>query len=169
MHICESERLLIRELTTADSDFIFKLMNSEGWIEFIGDRGINTVVDATTYITEKFIPSYQEHKYGFWAVIEKSSQQAIGICGFVKRAELEHVDIGFGFLKEFMGKGYAYEASITTLGYGKTVLGLDPIIAITSAENLRSQKLLEKLGMRLTDKKFIKEEWGESWVYEFNR
>lgn len=164
--ICETQRLILRELNEDDAEFIYELMNSEGWLEFIGDRDIKSLKVAKNYISEKFIPSYQDKDFGFWAVIEKSSSKAMGICGFVKREVLEHVDIGFGFLGEFMGQGYAYEASMAALGYGKTVLGLDPIIAITSEKNIRSQKLLEKLGMKMTSKKRIKEEWGESWVFE---
>ncbi len=71
----------------------------------------------------------------------------IGICGLIKRAGLDDVDIGFAFLPDFRAKGYAYEAAAAVMAYGKNVLGLKRIVAITSADNHASGKLLEKLGL----------------------
>ena len=42
----ETDRLLLREYTLSDAPFIFKLMNSEGWLKNIGDRNIKTIEDA---------------------------------------------------------------------------------------------------------------------------
>jgi RimJ/RimL family protein N-acetyltransferase len=72
----------------------------------------------------------------------------IGICGLIKRDALEDVDLGFAFLPGFRGKGYAYEAAEATIAYGKNVLGLNRLVAITVQGNEASIKLLEKLGFR---------------------
>jgi RimJ/RimL family protein N-acetyltransferase len=58
------------------------------------------------------------------------------------------VDIGFAFLPEFRNKGYAFEAARAVMEYGKTVLGVDRIVAITTVDNKSSARLLEKLGLR---------------------
>lgn len=58
------------------------------------------------------------------------------------------MDIGFAFLPGFGGRGYAYESASAVMQYGKQVLSLKRIVAITSPDNLRSAKLLEKLGLR---------------------
>jgi len=167
MVVCETQRLIIRELTKCDAEFIYRLMNSAGWLKHIGDRNIDSIETAATYIEESFRKAYQDNNFGFWAVIDKITNQALGINGLIKRNELEHVDIGFAFLPEFMGHGFAYESSVAILAYGKLVLDIDPIIAITSKNNHSSQKLLTKLGMQNTRIEFIKEEWGESMVFEF--
>ena len=46
MDILETERLILRQFTTGDSKFIVELLNSPGWIEYIGDRNIKTEEQA---------------------------------------------------------------------------------------------------------------------------
>lgn len=165
--ICETERLIIRELTEDDAAFILELMNTDDWHRFIGDRGLKTIEDAKAQIREKHIAPYRNDGYGFWGVEEKASGELTGICGLAKRDEETPIDIGFGFLPRFYRKGYGYESSVAVLGYARSVLEIDPIIALTSGENIGSQNLLKKLGMHLQGKKVFKEEWGESWIYGF--
>ena len=70
----------------------------------------------------------------------------LGICGLIKRDALQDVDLGFAFLPEYRAQGYAYESAAAVLAYGHSVFGLKRIVAITSPDNDRSAKLLEKLG-----------------------
>jgi len=91
------------------------------------------------------------------SLIEK--EKPIGICGFVKRDTLESADIGFGILPEFEGKGYTLEASKEMMEYGKSILKLNPILAITSVINFKSQGLLNKIG--LYQKKKLKPDGSE--------
>ena len=53
-----TERLQLREYTLADAPFIFKLMNSPGWLQYIGDRKIASVRDAENYIAKHYLSSY---------------------------------------------------------------------------------------------------------------
>ena len=46
----KTERLLLRSLTLADAPFIFELVNTAGWIQFIGDRNVHNHEDAERYI-----------------------------------------------------------------------------------------------------------------------
>ena len=66
----------------------------------------------------------------------------------MKRETLDAVDVGFSILKRFGGKGYAFEAAIAVMDYGRTVLGLREIVGVTAPDNRVSIRLLEKLGMR---------------------
>ena len=72
----------------------------------------------------------------------------LGMCGLLKRDTLRDVDVGFAFLPEFWGHGYAFEAASAVLSYGKEVLGLGRIVAITSPDNDGSIRVLTKLGMQ---------------------
>jgi [ribosomal protein S5]-alanine N-acetyltransferase len=72
----------------------------------------------------------------------------MGLCGLIKRDALPDVDIGFAFLPQFRGGGYALESARATMEYGRTTLGLTRIVAITTQDNQDSSRLLEKLGMR---------------------
>jgi RimJ/RimL family protein N-acetyltransferase len=70
------------------------------------------------------------------------------MCGLVKRETLEDVDIGFAFLQKFWGNGYAYESAAAVMNYGRSVLGLERIVAVTARDNPSSRRLLEKLGLK---------------------
>ena len=70
------------------------------------------------------------------------------ICGLVKRDGLDDVDLGFAFLPHFRAHGYAQEAAAAVVEHAKKTRGLERIVAITTPENHRSVKLLNKLGLR---------------------
>ncbi len=148
MHIIETERLFLRKFTIEDTVFLLELLNSPKWLQFIGDRGITEVSEAEDYIKNKFVDNYEKFGFGFYLVMLKDTNIAIGMCGLVKRNGLENVDIGFAFLPNHEKKGYAFEAAFATLNYAKTVLKLQRIVAITTQENVNSIQLLQKLGLR---------------------
>jgi RimJ/RimL family protein N-acetyltransferase len=149
--IFETERLKIRDFTLDDAEFIIKLLNTEGWLKYIGDRNVKTTEQAIKYLENGPFKSYQDHGFGLWMVESKSDSQPVGMCGILKRNYLPNPDIGFAFLPEFNGLGYAFEAAMATMNYAKNVLTITVIDAITLEANSRSIKLLEKIGM-----KFIK-------------
>ena len=148
MNNIETERLLIREFALTDVKFVFELMNTPQYLHNIGDRNIKTLTDAENFLSQKLIKSYSKHGYGLYAVIDKGTNKVIGMSGFVNRDSLPHTDIGFAFLPESMGKGFAYEASNVLMKYAKAKLQLSPILGITSKDNISSQKLLNKLGLK---------------------
>ncbi|MGA9286737.1 MAG: GNAT family N-acetyltransferase [Anaerobacillus sp.] len=147
MKIIETDRLILRLLTTNDADFILKLLNDPSWIKYIGDKEVTTPEDAKNYILSGPLSMYSQLGYGLYLVEIKEGKIPIGLCGLIKRDSLEDTDIGFAFLSEFQSKGYAYEAASATLSYGLDQLRLKRIVAITSQDNDASSKLLKKIGM----------------------
>ncbi|MBL7930695.1 MAG: GNAT family N-acetyltransferase [Bacteroidia bacterium] len=141
----ETERLIIRKFYSRDAPFVYALLNSPGWLQFIGDRGVKTLKDASTYI-ENLSSHYNKHGFGPYLVSLKENSLPIGMCSLIKRETLEDVDIGFAFLPEFMGKGFAYEAAKGTYNFAKRNLGLKQLAAITNTNNIASINLLKKLG-----------------------
>ncbi|MEP6808600.1 MAG: GNAT family N-acetyltransferase [Chthoniobacterales bacterium] len=148
MKVLETARLNLRQLTLHDSPFFLAIMNEPAFIRNVADRGLRTPADAASYIAEKIFPSYEEFGFGMYVVELKDTGQPVGTCGLLKRPTMEDVDIGYAFLSEFWGKGYAFEAAVAVMDYGRNVLGLPKIVALTSPQNESSIKLLEKLGMR---------------------
>lgn len=146
--ILETERLTLREFTTSDTEFIINLLNSPGWIRFIGKRNVETEEQAKSYLENGPIRSYEINGYGLSLVELKSENTPIGMCGIIKRDNLEFPDIGFALLPQFTGKGYAFEIANATLQFAKNKLNLKTISAITVAENESSIKLLEKIGLK---------------------
>lgn len=145
MKILETERTILREVTETDAEFILDLLNQPSFIKFIGDRNVRNVAQARDYIESRFAQSYKQLGFGMYAVELKETNAPIGICGFVKRDSLPDADIGFAFLPQFCGKGYAYESAAAVMKYGSDVLGLKRVLAIVSQGNESSVKLLEKI------------------------
>lgn len=148
-YILETERLRLRELTPADTAFIIELLNTPGWLQFIGDRNVRTGEQAIAYLQNGPLKGYREHGFGMWRVETKADGTPIGMCGIMKREHLEHPDIGFAFLPQYNGQGYAYEAASASLSYAKEALGIEQVAAIVLPGNTSSIKLLEKLGLTL--------------------
>jgi len=143
----ETERLQLREYTLSDAPFIFKLMNSEGWLKNIGDRNIKTLEDAEAYMQKNYLSSYEKHGFGPYLVTLKEDGTPIGSSGLYKRDNLEFPDVGFAFLSEFNGKGYAFESTQSVMKFAAEKLKLQTIVGITLQENVSSIKLLKKLGL----------------------
>ena len=149
MTVLQTGRMTLRRLTPADAPFIRELVNEPSWIRYIGDRGVRSEEDARAYLLKGPIAMYERYGFGLWMCESRESGEALGICGLIKRDSLEDVDIGFAFLPRYWGQGYAQESAAAVLDYGREVLELDRIVAITSPDNTPSIRLLEKLGLRL--------------------
>ena len=136
-------RLILNIITENDDDFMRTLVNTEGWLKFIGDRDVHSKQDAIAYIQRiKNTPNLI-----YWVVRLKDNHVPIGIISFMKRSYLEHFDIGFAFLPEFQGCGYAYEAAEKVLSIASQKAEYSPILATTIPDNTASIKLLNKLGL----------------------
>ena len=148
MKILETERTILREIVEADVKFILDLLNQPSFIKYIGDRNVRTIDEAKEFIENRYRQSYREHGFGLYAVELKENQTPIGICGFVKRVGLPDADIGFALLPQFERKGYAFESAAAVMRYGRDVLGLKRVLAITTQNNESSGRLLEKIGFK---------------------
>jgi len=144
--ILETDRLILRQFELTDAKFIVELVNSPGWIEFIGDRNIRTEEAASNYLQNGPMKSYRENGFGL-CMVELKDGTPIGMCGILRRDTLENPDIGFSFLPKFTGMGYAFEIANATINYAKNRLNLKTILAITVPNNKRSRHLLEKIGL----------------------
>ena len=146
--VIETPRLILKEFTTEDSDFIIELLNSPGWLKYIGSRDIKTQEDAVNYIENRIRRSYLESGFGFYLMVIRASGAKAGMCGLVKRDSLDEIDIGFALLPQYENFGYAYESADAVMNFAKDKLKLYRLAAITVPYNSSSIKLLEKLGMK---------------------
>lgn len=144
----ETDRLTISHFSVDDAAFILKLVNSPGWLQYIGDRNVKSLDDARRYLENGPLKSYLQNGFGLYRVALKSTNTSIGMCGLIKRQELEDIDIGFALLPAYAGQGYAHEAALAILNYATNHLGFQRIAAITLVDNAASMKLLQKLGLR---------------------
>jgi len=146
LKVLETERLVLRHFHRGDAAFILRLVNEPSWLQNIGDRGVRTLADAEGYIQKGPVEMYGRFGFGLFLVELKESAVPIGLCGLVKREALEHADLGFAFLPEYWGQGYALESSLAVMSWARDVHGLSHLLAITSQGNAASGRLLEKLG-----------------------
>jgi [ribosomal protein S5]-alanine N-acetyltransferase len=140
----QTDRLKLDLLSPPDAGFILRLLNSAGWLKFIGDRNIHSTQDALNYI-EKTVAN---PKITYWVVRSVGENLSMGMVSFIKRDYLENHDIGFAFLPEFSGNGYALEAAKVVLTDLLKAPDHQTILATTLKENRNSIRLLEKLGFR---------------------
>lgn len=144
--ILSTERLYLREFTLEDVSFIIELLNSPGWIQFIGDRNVHSEEDAKKYLLNGPLKSYKENGFGLSMVVRTDNGLPIGMCGLLKRDTLRNPDIGFAFLPEFGGQGYAFEITDALLTFARQNWKAQKISAIALPNNSKSIRLLEKLG-----------------------
>jgi RimJ/RimL family protein N-acetyltransferase len=162
----ETDRLIIRPTNLTDQAFILELLNTPKWLENIGDREVYNLDQAVSYISDKIIPQQEALGYSNYTVIRKADMTKMGTCGIYDREGLEGVDIGFAFLPEYEGKGYAFESAKKVLDLAFTDFGIECISAITTIPNTSSQKLLEKLGLRFVKFMFLEGDPEELMYYE---
>jgi RimJ/RimL family protein N-acetyltransferase len=148
MMVMATERLTLRELNSHDAPFILQLLNEDGFVRFIGDKGVRTLADARDYIQKGPVDSYRRHGFGLY-LTSLHDGTPIGICGLVRRDALPDVDVGFAFLTRHWSRGYASESAAAVLEHGRTTLRIGRIVAITSLDNHGSMAVLEKIGLRL--------------------
>jgi len=144
----ETERLSLRRLNLEDAPFILELLNEAAFLRFIGGRGVRSLEDARAYLAKGPLSSYQRLGFGLWLVRSRANQEALGMCGLIKRDALQDVDLGYAFIERFWLQGYASEAAMAVKNYALGVLGLRRLVAITDQENTGSIRVLEKIGMR---------------------
>jgi RimJ/RimL family protein N-acetyltransferase len=141
-----NEEMNLKPLLSEDTDFILKLVNSNSWLKFVGERYIFNENDALDYISKIKLKQHEKLHLGYLKV-ENKDGQSIGIVGMLQRDYLSEPDLGFAFLPEFEGKGLAYVANQKFLKwYFELEKSINQLAAIVQSNNERSIRLLERLG-----------------------
>ncbi|MFM6953571.1 MAG: GNAT family N-acetyltransferase [Sphingobacteriaceae bacterium] len=150
MNILETDRLILRPFSLADAPFIMELVNTPGWLAFIGDRNVHSVGDAENYLQNGPLKGYADTGLGYWTVSRKEDlSKPIGSCGLMKRDTLQDIDIGYALIPEFEGLGYATEAAQAVLSFAFETKKVPRVVAISTTDNVRSAKVLQKIGMKI--------------------
>lgn len=144
----ETERLYLRQWLETDREPFAKLNADSRVMEFFPhplDR------QASDSMVDRLQKSMINRGWGFWAVESKQDKQFIGLVGLeIPRADLPFspcIEIGWRLAFAYWGKGYATEAAKSALKVGFDRLELPGIVSFTAISNLRSQAVMERLGM----------------------
>ncbi len=153
-HFYNTERLELSALKLTDADFIRTLVNTKEWIKYIGERNIHTNEAAENYV-QKIIDNTN---INYWVVSLTNQNINVGVVTFIKRDYLDYYDIGFAFMPDYTGNGYALEASKVVLNDALNNKNHLQILATTLKENTNSIKLLEKMGLSFQRQQQVEEE-----------
>ncbi len=100
---------------------------------------------------DRVMAHFARHEYGFWAAELKETGQFAGFVGLAvapfEAAFTPCVEIGWRLAVEFWGRGLATEGARASLRFGFKELGLSEIVSFTVPANVRSRRVMEKLGM----------------------
>lgn len=144
----ETPRLILREWK--DEDLIpFAKLNAD---PVVMEHFPNTLtLEQTQTMIETLKTRFKNDGFSFFAVELKSTGEFIGMTGLNKPGYQTPftpcVEVGWRIAKEFWNKGYATEAAKASLDFGFNTLGLDKIASFTAVENVKSQRIMDKIGM----------------------
>ena len=113
-----------------------------------GDAWSRTVEESEARLA-RLMAHQERHGFSLWAVTDRESGAVMGDCGLILLAHRgPEIELGYRLAKPYWGRGYATEAASAWVAHGFGELGLDRIVAVTHPENVASQHVLEKVGMR---------------------
>lgn len=148
MQVLDTARLSLRTVELDDAPFYLELVNTPDFIKYIGDRGIGSLQAARDAIASGPMAMQSARGHSIYLVAARAGGTPIGMAGLIKRDMLDDVDLGYAYLPRYFGQGYAFEAGAALVPHARDQLGLKRLVAITSADNVGSNALLRKLGMR---------------------
>lgn len=157
--IIETERLLLRTFTLGDAPLIYELNLDPDVTRYTGDP-VKDLHHAQLILEQIILPQYALYNHGRWAVHIKPDMDPIAIgfigwCGLKNRPERNEIDLGYRFLKNVWGKGYATEAAFACLRYGFEKLNMQRIVGRAMPQNIASLRVLEKCGMQYVGEEVV--------------
>ena len=165
--IIETPRLLLREMTAADRpDLCMILQDKEVMYAYNGpfsDEEVNGWLERQT-------GRYREWGYGLWAVVLKQTGEMIGQCGVTRQLwnGEEMLEVGYLFRHSHWHQGYATEAARACMEYAFNILGASEVCSIIRDNNIPSQQVALRNGMRKAEGVMVKHYRGAEmphWLY----
>ncbi len=143
-----TERLLLRQWRDEDLEPFAALNADPVVMEHFPSTLTRAESDAlVAHIRARFA----EHGYGQWALEVRKTGEFIGFTGLALQTFPApfnpSVEVGWRLRQSAWGHGYASEAARTALQVGFDDFGLDEIVSMTAVTNVRSQRVMERIGM----------------------
>jgi ribosomal-protein-alanine N-acetyltransferase len=148
----ETQRLRLRALTLDDLE-TWHAISHDAERAWFG-QAQSTLDDSRANLGRR-MAQQDRHGFGLWAVELKPSREMIGVAGLVHLQDGAEIEVGYRFLEQHWGNGYATEAARASIAFGFDELGLDEIVAVTLPDNLASRRVLEKCGLTSVGEMFV--------------
>ena len=166
----ESNRLYTRFLTPNDIEVWAEFFSDKEAIAFFSSFGLTTNIDRAKHMIEKQLERYAQNRFGHQALIDKKTNNFIGVCGLLTQEveDKNEIEVGYHIFKKYWGQGYAPEAAKIFISYAFDNTITNSIISVIDIGNIKSQKVAEKNG--LTREKQIKYAENEDvYIYRINK
>lgn len=144
-------RLSLRQFTPDDTDDLFQILSVPGVLQYFPQPDPPERQRVERLISGQ-IKHWGDHGYGWWAVERSADGKLLGWSGLQYLPETDEVEIGFLLGKPYWGNGLATECGQAGLEFGFDTLGLEEIVGIVHPDNLSSQRVLEKIGLKFVDR-----------------
>ncbi|NQE32534.1 GNAT family N-acetyltransferase [Microcoleus asticus] len=145
MHEIETARLYLRQFTPEDLDELYRIYSDAEIMKYL--TGVKTK-EETAIAIHTMLQRWEQNNFGMWALVHKIDRKLIGRCGLAFLDKTPEVELGYAIDKVYWNQGLATEASFASLNYGFQILNLDRIVAIARPENIASQRVIQKVGMK---------------------
>lgn len=143
----QTDRLTLTPFASADLPELHGLFTDPDVRRYLMDDMV-VEEDWMADVIDRSIVMFQDLNYGLWAARETGQRPIIGFCGYWRFEHLKHpLQLMYGLLPGFWGKGLATEAARTMIDYGFQTVGFTEIIAATDVPNRASVRVMERLGM----------------------
>ena len=139
-----TERLRLRPATLDDLD-AWLAISRDAETAWWGEPS-STLEDARASL-ERQIANQEHYGFSLWPVELKLAGTVIGAAGLQHLADSEEIEVGYRFLREHWGRGYATEAARAAIRFAFDELGLDRVVAVTLPTNQASRRVMEKCGL----------------------
>lgn len=143
----ETAHLILRPFTVDDAEAYWPLVSLPDVLRYTGEDAKTSLDQVRDVLLARPIRDYAVHGYGRMACIEKSSGRLVGFSGLKYLDEWHETDVGYRFLPDCWGKGYATESGAALMEAGRTAHGLQRFMGLVQPANGASARVLEKLGL----------------------
>jgi ribosomal-protein-alanine N-acetyltransferase len=146
--ILETSRLTLRPFRIEDLDVLTSLMANPDFMRF--SLSVYSRQQAKLFL-EKLLSWQERGLPSQFAMVPKENATLIGYCGFFHQHVdgIDEIEIGYRLHPDFWNRGLATEAALAVREYGFRDLRLLRVISLIHFDNLRSRRVVEKIGMTL--------------------
>lgn len=160
MSFTETERLLHKKFTMDDLARLVEIRSDPEVMRFIGGKKMQNPAALEKRL--QFYISCYEKRLGIHQVIWKKNGRLIGWSGLQPLEDTGEIEVSYGMIRDYWGRGIGFETARVWLTYGFRQLGLERIVAVADKRNIGSWKIMEKLGMKFEK---TTEHYGMNCVY----
>ncbi|ESU19009.1 GCN5-related N-acetyltransferase [Flavobacterium cauense R2A-7] len=133
-----NEKILLRQIQNSDINDLIEISYY--------DAIQATTLEQAIEMNSKINADYDKGDSIHWGIIDNQSNKIVGTCGFYRGFNKDEGELGCVLLPQYRGQGFMTSAMLLAIDFGLNDIGLKRIMAITSQQNQKAIRLLERVG-----------------------